>query len=519
MGLAAAPAEVVAGEGLAERAGGRGVRGTGGAGPWAAGIVFALLLALGLLHHEMWRDELQAWMLAKSSSTPGALLANMRYEGHPALWHLLLFPLAHAFESPVGMQVLHFAIAVAGVAAFLAWAPFPFALRALFAAGYLPLFEYGVISRNYALALPLLWMVCRLWPTAGAQRRWVALGGSVALLANANPYAWLLAAALLATLAFETWCDRAMRAEVVTAPARPWLGAAIAAAGLVLALWQMVPPPDALYAESAGWSAPRLYRVLGTVMTGYLPLPDWRTSTPWNSALLYRLPAPLLGGFAVAWLVTAWLLLDSRAARTLFLLGNGALLYFSYLRFIGWSRHHGHYFLVFVACCWLASRRREGGADPYRRLRLAALAVLLAVHAATAAWFYAADWRLPFSEAKAAATALASPPLAGLPAYGYPGPPLPAVGAYRGEVLSLLSTERPVPFVEWRRGGERLLGEAEICALLADTTRRHGGAVAFVAPPAAMPAACPGLVVQQVGGAPRPLVPSEQLATWRVALR
>jgi hypothetical protein len=297
-------------------------------------------------------------------------------------------------------------------------------------------------------------------------------------------------------------------------------GAAIAVMGLALALLQMVPPPDALYAESVTrWSAPRLYRVLGTVMTGYLPFPDWRTSTPWNSALLYRLPAPLLAGFAVAWLVAAWLLLDSRAARTLLTLGTGALLGFSYLRYIGWARHHGHYFLIFVAGCWLAARRRDGASDPQRRLRFATLGVLFTVHAATAAWFYAADWRLPFSEAKAAAAALATSPLAALPAYGYPDAPLPAVAAYRGQVLTSLVTDRPVPFVQWRRGDERHLSVAEMGALLADPTRRSGGAVAFVAPPATMPAACPGLAVQQVGDSPRPLVPSERLATWRVALR
>lgn len=484
---------------------------------WAVGTGFALLLAAGLAHHEMWRDELQAWMLAKSSASPAELLANMRYEGHPALWHLLLWPLAHAFASPVAMQVLHFAIAAAGVAAFLAWAPFPFALRALFALGYLPVFEYGVISRNYALALPPLWAACRLWPSEKEPTQWLALGGCLAVLANANPYAWLLAAALLATFVFEAWRDDALRGEAMASPARPLAGAAIAVVGLALALWQMVPPPDALYAESVtGWSAPRLYRVLGTVMTGYLPLPDWRTSTPWNSALLYRLPAPLLAGFAVAWLVAAWLLLDSRAARTLLALGTGVLLGFSYLRYIGWARHHGHYFLIFVACCWLAARRRQGVADPHRRLRLAVLGVLLAVHAAASAWFYAADWQLPFSEAKAAAAALATPPLASLPAYGYPDAPLPAVAAYRGQVLTSLVTARPVPFVQWRRGDDPKLSVTEMCALLAETTHHHGGAVAFVAPPAAMPTACPGLTAQQVGDSPRPLVPSERLATWRV---
>ncbi|HXT22188.1 MAG TPA: hypothetical protein VN923_15650, partial [Thermoanaerobaculia bacterium] len=92
----------------------------------------------------MWRDELQAWMLARVSASPAALFANLRYEGHPALWHLLLWPLAHMTARPEAMQALHFVVAGLGVAAWLAWAPFPLPLRGLFALSYLPLFEYGV---------------------------------------------------------------------------------------------------------------------------------------------------------------------------------------------------------------------------------------------------------------------------------------------------------------------------------------------------------------------------------------
>src|SRR4051812_4217393 len=58
----------------------------------AALLVLALyvaLLAWGLARHEIWRDEAQAWLLARSSASPLALLRAMRYEGHPALWHLL----------------------------------------------------------------------------------------------------------------------------------------------------------------------------------------------------------------------------------------------------------------------------------------------------------------------------------------------------------------------------------------------------------------------------------------------
>ena len=36
---------------------------------WITGL-YAAVLATGMAHHELWRDELQAWMLARDSTGP-----------------------------------------------------------------------------------------------------------------------------------------------------------------------------------------------------------------------------------------------------------------------------------------------------------------------------------------------------------------------------------------------------------------------------------------------------------------
>jgi hypothetical protein len=46
---------------------------------------FAIVLLFGMAHHEMWRDELQAWMVAREAHSLGGLLNNMKYEGNPVL--------------------------------------------------------------------------------------------------------------------------------------------------------------------------------------------------------------------------------------------------------------------------------------------------------------------------------------------------------------------------------------------------------------------------------------------------
>ena len=54
-------------------------------------IAFALVSLTFTLLHEQWRDELQAWIIARDLSFP-KMVYQMRYEGHFVLWSLLLKP-------------------------------------------------------------------------------------------------------------------------------------------------------------------------------------------------------------------------------------------------------------------------------------------------------------------------------------------------------------------------------------------------------------------------------------------
>ena len=83
-----------------------------------------------LICHENWRDEAQAWLLARDLSIP-ELIAQMSYEGHPCLWHLLLMPLAKLGLPYVSMNVLSLTVMSVAVALFLWKAPLPLPFKAL----------------------------------------------------------------------------------------------------------------------------------------------------------------------------------------------------------------------------------------------------------------------------------------------------------------------------------------------------------------------------------------------------
>ena len=63
----------------------------------------------------MWRDELQAFMLAAASQTPLDLFAKLKYgaEGHPGLWYLLLWLVTRFTTDPIWMQASQLLIAIA----------------------------------------------------------------------------------------------------------------------------------------------------------------------------------------------------------------------------------------------------------------------------------------------------------------------------------------------------------------------------------------------------------------------
>jgi hypothetical protein len=59
----------------------------------------------------MWRDELQAWNIVLESKSLVAIFQNIRYEGHPSLWFLLLWPFSLITSSPYVLQLLNLSLA------------------------------------------------------------------------------------------------------------------------------------------------------------------------------------------------------------------------------------------------------------------------------------------------------------------------------------------------------------------------------------------------------------------------
>ena len=124
-----------------------------------AAVIFGLhqLLVVYLLtQHELWRDELQAWSIAKASATPLDVVRNTHFEGRPPLWQLVLWPLTRISDNPNTMKFVTFAIGTTAMWLWIRSTALPLALRTLIAFGFLFTGGYFVHSREYILMLLLL---------------------------------------------------------------------------------------------------------------------------------------------------------------------------------------------------------------------------------------------------------------------------------------------------------------------------------------------------------------------------
>lgn len=143
-------------------------------------LLLAFYLALNALliwNHESWRDEAQAWQIAKQLRLP-ELFWQLQYEGHPCLWYLILLPFAKLGLPFAWLGFISLTLMAAAVWLIGRRAPFCMPLKALILFGSFFVYYYPVISRSYCLIPPLLAWLAVLYPKRREQPLWygTALG-------------------------------------------------------------------------------------------------------------------------------------------------------------------------------------------------------------------------------------------------------------------------------------------------------------------------------------------------------
>ena len=381
--------------------------------------IFVLLGGFVAWHHEMWRDEIQAWLIARDSSSPIEVLYHLnRGDGHPGLWHLCLYYLKQITWSPVIMQPFHLIIACTSVYVFVRFAPFTRLHKALFPFGYLVFYEYAVICRNYALGVLLLFVFCALFKKR--QTRFPLLGFILLLLAHTNIVALIVAIAIAVGLAWElrSTSSRPSKRDIR-------VGFSLILFGILTSIIQLKPSTPGRFEWSdlrRGVSdLERFQNAVNIIPKAFIPIPEV-TLRFWNTFLLDAIPGA--NGVKLALTVVILLfaviyLCRKPAALLMYLIGTLGILAF-FASYFGFIRHWGYLYILFLAAIWIsrdcddaAPRTRTGHGHFRRRLNQLSLAtdrslnhvliLLLTVQLTGGVVAAGLDYTYPFSEGKAVA--------------------------------------------------------------------------------------------------------------------
>jgi hypothetical protein len=119
-------------------------------------VVFFLASMVIAFNHELWLDEASTLLTVKNTHGLHGFYQVFRYDGNPWLWFALLKIVTIFNDHPFTIQIFHICIATSAVYMIFRYSPFIFIEKVLIISGYFFIYEYNIISRNYALGLALL---------------------------------------------------------------------------------------------------------------------------------------------------------------------------------------------------------------------------------------------------------------------------------------------------------------------------------------------------------------------------
>jgi hypothetical protein len=378
-------------------------------------LVFLIIAGWAALNHEFWRDEMQAWLIARDTPSLTALFEQAHYEGAPPLWSVMLRALTLITTRPEVVQVLTWVLGGCTVFVMAAFSPFSRLQKILLIGNYYFLFEYGTVCRNYLPGILGLMTACALYPLAKKKPWFFVLALMVPVMASVHSLivAVALAAAFWSGLLWDKWCARrSPEAAAMTLHRGPL---ALVIIGLVAAVLLMAPRPDTLYGPadgwSLGWNPERLGKIACAFVWSHFPMPrppgffwipPWDTPEPsFDPAVMFFLAASLFAG-------GAFFFRKNVDALMCYFVGSLGVLAFLYTKYLGFPRHTGFFFITLLCALWIkrvavSDRSSSIGSVWIERAAGLVFTVMLAFQAVSGLAAVHEDSRRPFSCGKPAA--------------------------------------------------------------------------------------------------------------------
>jgi hypothetical protein len=364
----------------------------------AVTVPFLVFLLIQIVHHQLWRDELNVYGIAHASPTLGSLLWRVNHEGHPLVWYLTIWLAMKAIPSVAVLKVIQFIVGSAIIVLVGLARPFTRIERVLLLLSYFVLFEYTVMSRLYGLCVLLAMLF--LWRRVYRPDSFFVNTLLLCIMANTDTLGLFFSGAFGLEWIVSRMHERGGEPRIRWQAA----GAVLLYCAAVAFCYVTIKPPADISWRTTGHIFEHGFEFnhLASVFIEYVELPwipvrfgsvRWAGHN-WNPIslehqLLYPLLLPLV---IAAYFLTFRRDRDLLAVFALASLGAAG---FAFVVFTGNMRNWGITFVAYVAALWLQRFRRPN--VPI------ASTILLASCAISGVIFTILMWSKPFSNAEAAA--------------------------------------------------------------------------------------------------------------------
>ena len=229
----------------------------------AIALLSVMISFLLIPYHEVWRDEAQAWLIARDTPLKD-LFQILKHEGHPALWFLILMPFAKAGLPVICLNYISWFFTAIAVFAIAFRAPFHLVTKCLVMLSPMFVYWYPVVSRSYAPVGCLLILMAILYPNR--HKRTILYGVLLFCLINLH----LMTAGIVGgILLIDVWeIFKAYRAKKAFS-IKPYIGTLIGIFGCLLMVLQLFGSPDTGNWNVSIFDNPALieYRLYGEIFT------------------------------------------------------------------------------------------------------------------------------------------------------------------------------------------------------------------------------------------------------------
>ncbi len=359
-------------------------------------LPFLALLYVQLVHHVLWRDELNALGIVWASPTIPSMFWHVHHEGHPWLWYFILWVPSRFSHSVLVLKYVEGIVSTAIILFVALRSPFRPWEKALILAGYFFAFEYTVLSRMYGVMV-LAFVIYLYWRTTHRNSP-VVSALLLGVMASVDTIGIILSIALM----LEYACAMYRTGRLYFSRRTAGLALGVYAAILAFAVWSAKPAKDISwrttgrpFADAKDMS--HLYEAfLRYTVLPFFPVKSPRSHFFWNpwlhgNLLRYSIPMLLVLGLLYWAFRGRWNLLLLLASTIV----AGTLL--AHLIYPGSERHFGIVFLALVAAAWILRAEQSSALLPWP------VYLLLAISALSTVWVVIASWERPFSYDKAAA--------------------------------------------------------------------------------------------------------------------